>query len=125
MEVEGHNARKVTKLIFFKPELPKFPKIDFFLCLFQKQFINFSGFSVGRYIVKCKKIMKPDFFEKILFGPNCPKLGIFGPKIDFFIFFLKNNTLNFSSLPKIWLFRKSSTLLKMGNLDKNCPYSAN
>ena len=35
------------------------------------------------------KVTNSDFLTKIWFDPNYPKWGIFGPKIDFFIFFSK------------------------------------
>ena len=39
--------------------------------------------------LNARKVTKSDFRKKILFGPNSPKWGIFGPEIDFFRFFSK------------------------------------
>ena len=98
MKVEGPNARKVKKpdfsgKIIFGLNCPKWgifgPKIDLFMFFSGSAHSFFLLFGMKVEDPNARKVTKPDFSGKIIFGPNCPKWGIFKPKIDLFMFFSK------------------------------------
>ena len=99
MTVEGYNynTRKVMQpdfltKIWFDPNCPKLA----FLGLKLTFFLFFSKMVHYFFLIFCMKVEDHNakkkwlgqiFRKKILFGPNSPKWSIFGPKIDFYIYF--------------------------------------